>query len=277
MFNKKNNIIKTIILVLLSISVLSACQNILVNDNNDLSDAQNLSTQYSDGQVSGQTAADVNTQLGAGYINNGRYDRALVKLNKALGQDPNHALAHNYLGVLYARLERPDGADKEFKKSVQLAPNDSTILNNYAIFLCEQKQFGKAEQIFNKVVNNPLYIKRAEAYQNAGWCALKNNEIARSEELYRKAVALSPDLSNSLLGLAKINYKKSSYEYAWSYFERYDKITRPNADALWLGINILYKRYVTDNNLLSSYELQLKNKFPDSNEAKWLYQGRQEY
>ncbi len=264
------------IIILLSIYVLTACQNLMINTNNS-DNEDNLSTQYSDGQVSGNTAADVNTQLGAGYINNGRYDRALVKLNKALRQEPNHALAHNYLGVLYSRLERPDRANSQFKKSLKLAPNDSTILNNYAIFLCEQKDFKKAEHLFNIVVNNPLYIKRAEAYQNSAWCALKNNEMNRSEQLYKKAVALSPDLSNSLLSLAKINYKKLNYEYAWSYFQRYDKVAIPNADALWLGINILYKLYVTDKNLLSSYELQLKSKYPDSDEAKWLYQDRQEY
>ena len=276
MLNKENNIIKRIIISLLSVYILSACQNPIINTNSD-NNVENLSTQYSDGQVSEKTAADVNAQLGAGYINNGRYDRALVKLQKALKQNPNHALAHNYLGVLYSRLERPEGAEIQFKQSVRLAPNDSTALNNYAIFLCEQKQFSQAKQIFNKVVNNPLYIKRAEAYQNAAWCALENNKINRSEQLYRKALKLSPSSSNSLFGLAKINYKKSSYKYAWKYFQRYDKLAIPNADALWLGINILYKLYASNDNLLSSYKLQLKSKYPDSNEAKWLYQGRQEY
>ena len=267
---------KKIIIILFSVYVLTACQSTSINTNNSANDA-NLSTQYSDDKLSGKTAADVNTQLGAGYISNGRYDRALIKLNKAIRQEPDHALAHNFLGVLYGRLERPGKAYEQFNKSISLAPNDSTILNNYAVFLCDQKQFSKAEKVFKKVLNNPLYINRAGAYQSAAWCALENNELDRSEKLYRKAVKMSPDSPGALLGLAKVNYKKANYEYAWSYFLRFDKVSVPDADALWLGIKILHKLSYPDNNLLASYELQLKSKYPDSDESRWLYQGKQDY
>jgi len=267
---------KKIIIILFSVYVLTACQSTSINTNNSGNDI-NLSTQYSDGKRSGKTAADVNTQLGAGYIANGRYDRALIKLNKALIQEPDHALAHNYLGVLYGRLERPGKAYEQFNQSLRLAPNDSRMLNNYAVFLCDQKQFLKAEQVFKKVINNPLYINRAGAYQSAAWCALENNELDRSEKLYRKAVKISPDSATALLGLAKVNYKKADYEFAWSYFLRFDKLSAPDADALWLGINILHKLSYPDRNLLASYELQLKSKYPDSDESRWLYQGKQDY
>ncbi|MCU7949072.1 MAG: type IV pilus biogenesis/stability protein PilW [gamma proteobacterium symbiont of Bathyaustriella thionipta] len=267
---------KKVIIGLFSAYVLTACQSTAINPNGVNSEA-GLSTQYSDGKTSGKSAADINTQLGAGYIANGRYDRALIKLTKAIQHDSEHALAHNYLGVLYSRLERPQKATQQFKKSIQLAPNDSTILNNYAIFLCEQKKFDEARIEFKKVLDNPLYINRSVAYQSAAWCALENNNLDLSEKLYNKAVAMSPNLPGSLLGLAKINYKKGNFEYAWSYFERFDKNSVPDADGLWLGINILNKIAYPDKNLLSSYELLLKNKYPDTDETKWLYQGKQEY
>ncbi|MCU7798951.1 MAG: hypothetical protein KZQ70_02105 [gamma proteobacterium symbiont of Lucinoma myriamae] len=44
-----------------------------------------------------------------------------------------------------------------------------------------------------------------------------------------------------------------------------------------LGINILNKLDYPDKNKLSSYQLQLKSKFPDTDETKWLYQGKQDY
>lgn len=268
---------KKLIIGLFSVYALIACQGTVINPDDAGNDDSDLSTQYSDGKISGKTAADVNTQLGAGYISNGRYDRALIKLTKAINQDPDHALAHNYLGVLYSRLERPGKAAAQFKLSLQLSPNDSSILNNYAIFLCEQKKFDEARATFKKAINNPLYINRSGAYQSAAWCALENNNIELSEKLYKKAVEISPGLPRALFGLAKINYKKGNYEYSWSYFERFDKGSIVDADALWLGINILNKLDYTDKNLLSSYKLLLKSKYPDSDEAKWLYQGKQEY
>lgn len=267
---------KNVIFGLFSVYILTACQGTAINANDAGEDA-GLSTQYSDGRVSQVTAADINTQLGAGYISNGRYDRALIKLTKAIKQDSGHALAHNYLGVLYSRLERPERARQEFKKSMQLAPNDSTVLNNYAIFLCEQQEYDSAQKVFKKVINNPLYINRANAYQSAGWCALENNNLEMAEKLYKKSLEMDTNSAYSLLGLAKINYKKNNLEYAWSYYERYDKNSVPDADSLWLGVNIMRKLDYPDKNLLSSYQLQLKSKFPDSDETKWLYQGKQEY
>lgn len=266
---------KKLIIALLSVYVLSACQSSPIGSG-DVDEKTGLSTQYSDGAV-GKTAADINTELGAGYIGNGRYDRALIKLKKAVEQDPDHALAHNYLGVLYSRLERPDRAYQEFNKSVRLSPNDSTILNNYAIFLCEQEKYTEAQAQFKKTINNPLYINRAGAYQSAAWCASKNNDFEVSERLYRKALEMNSALPRSQLGLARIYYKQKNYKYAWNYFQRFDEGSVQDADSLWLGINILNKMPNPDTNLLSSYELLLKNKFPDSDEARWYYQGKQDY
>ncbi len=263
-----------ILFVLFFVYLLSACQGNLMNDSsNDI----DLSTQYTAKKYKTNKAAEINTQLGAGYIGNGRYDRALLKLKKAIKQDPDYALAHNYLGILYGRLERPVEARKQFERSLELASDDSSLLNNYAIFLCEDKKYTEAQKLFKKVINNPLYINRANAYQSSGWCALENDNIELSEKMYRKAIEINATMPAALLGLAKINYINKSYEYAWSYFQRYDHQAVPNADALWLGINILRKLAYPNKNLLSSYELQLKSKFPDSDETKLYYQGKQEY
>ncbi len=260
------------LVVFLSVLVLNGCQS---NPEKEAEDV-GLSNQYSR-SATNTSAASINTQLGAGYIANGRYDRALLKLNKAINQDTDYALAHNFLGVLYSRLERPEYAYKEFKKSVALAPNDSTILNNYAIFLCDQSKYQEAQQKFKKVLNNPLYLNRAGAYQSAASCAFKNHKIERAEKFYRKALELNPDLSGASLGLAKVYYNKGEYDYAWNYFKRFDDAAVQTSDSLWLGINILNNLSDPDDDLLASYELQLKSKFPDSDETKWFYQGKQDY
>ena len=261
------------LMVFFSALALSACQS----NPEQAADDAGLSNQFSRNAETTTSAATINTQLGAGYIGNGRYDRALLKLNKAIEQDPDYALAHNFLGVLYSRLERPQLAYKEFEKSLSLLPNDSTILNNYAIFLCEQGKYEQAEQKFKKVINNPLYINRPGAYQSAASCAFNNNKVELAEELYRKSLALNPDMPGSFLGLAKIYYKKGNYQYAWNYFKRFDNGSVQTSDSLWLGINILNNLSNPDRDVLASYELQLKSKFPDSNETQWFYQGKQDY
>ena len=268
---------KFVPVILLGMVVLMAgCQTSPLSSDVD-KEAAHLDTQYKGGGTAQKTAADLNAELGAGYIRNGRYDRALAKLQKALRFDPNHALAHNYLGVLYARLDQQDLAAKHFKRSLELDPHSSTAINNYAIFLCERGQYDQAESEFKKVFNNPLYINRAGSYQSAAACADLKGDYAVSEKYYRKALELNTQMPQSLLGLSRIYYKQGNYDFAWNYFERFDALSTQNADSLWLGINILNKLDQTDYDLLSSYELQLKSKFPDTDEARWYYEGRQNY
>lgn len=273
----ENIMSKCMLVFLLGMAALiTGCQSNPLTSDAD-KEAAHLDTQYKDGQSKQKTAADLNAELGAGYIRNGRYDRALAKLQKALKFDPNHALAHNYLGVLYGRLDQDDLADKHFKRSIELDPNSSTALNNYAIFLCEQGKYDDAQTQFKKVFNNPLYMNRAGSYQSAAFCADLKGDYAQSEKLYREALELNTEMPQSLLGLSRIYYKQGDYDFAWNYFERFDAISAHNADSLWLGINILNKLKQPDYDKLSSYELQLKSKFPNTDEAKWYFEGRQVY
>lgn len=257
-------------------ALITGCQSNPLTSDADR-EAAHLDTQYKDGQSKQKTAADLNAELGAGYIRNGRYDRALAKLQKALKFDPNHALAHNYLGVLYSRLDQDDLASKHFKRSLEIDPHSSTAMNNYAIFLCEQGKYDDAQTQFQKVFKNPLYMNRAGSYQSAAFCADLKGDYAQSEKLYRKALELNTEMPQSLLGLSRIYYKQGNYDFSWNYFERFDVISVQNADSLWLGINILNKLKQPDYDTLSSYELQLKSKFSNTDEAKWYFEGRQDY
>ncbi len=266
---------KMMLLLVMGVFIAGCQSNPLSSDIEN--EAAHLDTQYTDGGTKQKTAADLNAELGAGYIRNGRYDRALSKLQKALRYDSNNAQAHDYLGVLYGRLEQTELAYKHFKRSLEIDPHSSTAINNYAIFLCEQGRFNEAETEFKKVFTNPLYINRAGAYQSAAACADLKGDYATAEKYFRKALDLNQDMPQSMLGLSRIYYKQGNYDFAWNYFERFDVVSAQNADSLWLGINILNKLNPTDYDKLASYELQLKSKFPDTDEAKWYFEGKQEY
>ena len=243
---------------------MSACQSIPNDEDVD------LSSSYSTDQLSENESSNLNTQLGAGYIANGRYDRALSKLEKALSLDSNNALAHNYLGVLYGYLDRPKLAYEQFNRSMSLSPN-------YAIFLCDQGEFDASIKKFKKVVANPLYDNREGAYQSAGDCAFKKNDYPLAEQFYRSSLGINSKMPLSLLGLSRINYKQHIYPLSWNYYQRFDEISIQNADSLWLGLNIIKHLNEQDKNLISSFQLQLKSRFPESDETKWFYQGKQEY
>ncbi len=54
----------------------------------------------------------------------GKLEEAVLKLNELLAQDPNYALAHSALAVIYGRLKRHDEAVQHGLKVCELEPND---------------------------------------------------------------------------------------------------------------------------------------------------------
>jgi len=54
----------------------------------------------------------------------GQLAEAAAKLEEAVSQDPNFALAHSALAVLYGRLQRHDDAIRHGLKVCELEPNE---------------------------------------------------------------------------------------------------------------------------------------------------------
>jgi Flp pilus assembly protein TadD len=54
-----------------------------------------------------------------------RNEEAVAKLHEALAVDPNYALAHSALAVLFTRLKRHDEAIAHAQKVCELEPNDA--------------------------------------------------------------------------------------------------------------------------------------------------------
>jgi Flp pilus assembly protein TadD len=54
----------------------------------------------------------------------GKLEEAIAKLNEALQVDPNYALAHSALAVVYGRLGTHDEAIRHGLKVCELEPND---------------------------------------------------------------------------------------------------------------------------------------------------------
>ena len=54
----------------------------------------------------------------------GKLEEAAAKLLELSAQDPNYALAHSALAVIFGRLKRHDEAIKHGLKACELEPND---------------------------------------------------------------------------------------------------------------------------------------------------------
>ncbi len=213
-------------------------------------------------------AAELNAELGLGYMRQGQYKRAMNKLEKALDFDSKNVQALHYKGELHRRLGEADKAGDYFKQALALAPKDQIILNNYGVYLCDIKDYEQAISIFNKSLEDPLYENKARVYENIGLCRLWQGKVNQSESAFQQALALNSNMSTSLLELAKIRFDQGNKQEAYEYYNRYIAIAAHTPASLWLGILIEHGRGA--KNTVASYKVKLKGRYPDAKETRLL-------
>ena len=221
-------------------------------------------------QPSAQTneAALANLGLGVEYMRRGEYDKALEKLDKARQADPAYPLTYNSYGVLYQQLGDPQRAEQNFKRALQLDPNNSATMNNYGRFLCQRGQPKEAEEMLLRAASNPLYETPEIPITNAGSCALSDGRAEDAEKLFRRALEFDPRIPAALLNMAQLSYNHGRHLPARGYLQRYVAVAKHTATSLWLGIQI--EQQLGDKDAVSSYALQLRNNYPDSEQANKL-------
>lgn len=213
-------------------------------------------------------ASVANSELGVAYLAKGDYKVAMNKLKKAIAFDDSNANAHHYIAELYRRLEQNDLASEHFKEAMDLDDENSSIKNNYGIFLCGTGSYEEGLMLFNKVLADPLYDNKGQAYENMGICAEKQGNIRNAEKYFETALKFNLNLPSALLGLAQIYFDNKKIKASYAYLKRHNKLVRPTAESLWLGLLIARKKGYKGK--AGSLALKLKSYFPESKEVKLL-------
>ncbi|MGM0680101.1 MAG: tetratricopeptide repeat protein, partial [Pseudomonadota bacterium] len=172
------------------------------------------------------------------------------------------------LGELYRRVDRPQKAEDHFRQALDITPNDPSLLNNYAVLLCDMEKYAESDRYFDKALQDPVYSGKASIYENMAQCAESQNNLKRAEEYYLQALRLDPKLPTANLGMARLTFDMSLYTQSRKYLEQFLERRKHNAASLWLAI--LLERQTGNRNRVARYAILLKGQFPDSSEARKL-------
>lgn len=240
-----------IALLALSVMVLSGCSGNPSREGLDLT-----------------KAAEANASLGLRYMQQGNYELAMKKLQKALSFDNRYGPAHHYLAELYRRLGKYDEADEHYRDAIDYLDkeDDLSVYNNYGAFLCSRDRFDEGEKQFLRVLDNPVYPRQDQVYENLGLCVERKPDLERAENYLRSALQYNPRLPKTLLAMARLTFAKGEYLSTRAYMQRYLELARHTPQSLWLAIRA--ERMLGDNNAVASYGMQLKANFPDAPETK---------
>lgn len=213
-------------------------------------------------------AAELNTKLGVAYMREGDNNQAMTKLEKAIEQSPDYVDAHIAMAVLRDRLDEPEKAREHHLRALALAPSNPTALNNYGRFLCNQGDYDKAYDQFQKAAADPLYRTPEVPLTNAASCAIRAGDETTAEALYLEALRKNPQFAAALLPMAHIRYQQGEYLGARGYYQRYLAVSQQTPESLLLGVKIESELGGKDE--VASYSLVLRQIYPDSEEAQEL-------
>lgn len=233
-----------------------------------LSIVMGCTTERSIEPADAERAADLNAQLGLGYMQQGRYDVAMQKLEKALKFDSKNLQAHQIKAELHRLIKEFDKAKSHYEIALDLSPKNAALHNNYGVFLCDIKDYDGAYAQFSIAIDDSLYSAKDQVYENIGLCELNRGALQKAEAALRKALQLNPKLAKSLLNMAQLSFDKKDTQAAFGYFGRFLAVSQHTAASLWMGY--LLEKERSNPESATSYAMSLKGKFPDSKEADLL-------
>lgn len=215
-----------------------------------------------------QSPGDVYVELGIAYLKEGNVSEAFRNARKATLIDPQLAAGHNLLGILQQRLGQMGEAKKHYRRAVELEPRNPYALNALGTFLCAQAEFDSADGYLARALENPLYPTPWVAAYNRGQCAESKQDKVAAERHYRFALRKQAEFAPALIRMASLSFEQENYLSARAYLQRYAAVAPHTAASLWLGVRT--ERKLDDKDQVASYALQLRAKFPDSEEVRLL-------
>ncbi|WP_338765079.1 type IV pilus biogenesis/stability protein PilW [Massilia sp. METH4] len=191
-----------------------------------------------------QKRAQIRMQLAVGYYEAGQLPVALDEIKKAIDADPQYADAYGMRALIYMGMGETTLADDNFKRALQLAPNNPDVANNYGSFLCQSGRVAESFRWFDAALASRQYASPAKALNNAGNCALKSKDYDRAEQYLLQALQLAPDQPSTSANLARVYFERRDYARANFFITRLGKVARPDslpADVLWLAIRVQHR------------------------------------
>ncbi len=213
-------------------------------------------------------AAIYNTELGIAYMRRGDLAIAQTKLDRALQENPDDPDVHSARALLFARLDDPKQAEREFREALRLAPKNPDFQNNYAIYLCSIGRIDDGVQTFLRAAHNPLYLTPELAYDNAGVCLHGAHHDVEAAQMFADALTIRPGFAQALWQLADLNFSQGKLDQARQEIDAYLASNQETPDLLLLAVKVT--RAQGDRLDAQLYARRLQLDFPDSAQAHAL-------
>ncbi|MCQ9052701.1 type IV pilus biogenesis/stability protein PilW [Vibrio diabolicus] len=200
--------------------------------------------------------AESRIALGLGYLEGGNMIRAHDNLQQALTHAPQYYRAQLSMAHYYETVGEDAKAEQMYKRSLRQHTKNGNVLNNYGTFLCKRGDFEKADQMFNRAIEQPYYYLIPASYENAAFCALKSQDKDKAKYYFARAIDHDPHRPKSILQLAKLEIDSGNYTEARIRLMRFNQMYGVKKPSLQLMIQL--ERAAGNEALEKKYQKQLE-------------------
>jgi len=162
--------------------------------------------------------SDVLHALAVLYAQTGKYDDALVALDKAITLEPHIVALYNSKGNVFLRLNNHEAAAKQYQKAIDLDAQYAPAYNNLGKTYYEQEKLDQAKEYYGKAIT--LNANYADAYFNLGILLAKLGENGQAIDALKHTIQLTPKRATAFGQLAEVYRTDGNYQKA---IENYNK------------------------------------------------------
>ncbi|MCG9697213.1 type IV pilus biogenesis/stability protein PilW [Shewanella sp. Isolate11] len=211
-------------------------------------------------------AARQRVQLGLTYLQKGNSEQAKYNLDKALEYAPKLEAVHIGLAYYYQSVGELELTEQSYRNAINSSDATGDSMNNFGVFLCQQKKYEQSEEMFLRAVKMPKYTRSASSYENLGICSRESGDLTKAQHYFKMALNYDARRAVSLLELAEIELELGNYTEAKNGLARFHRVVPESAASLGLGIKI--EQGLNNSEAVKKFGILLLAKFPTSNEAK---------
>ena len=207
-----------------------------------------------------------------GYCENesGKYNEAIVSLNRSVELNNNNASTFDELGFAYYKIENPDGAIKNYNKSIELKPNSNVpYLGLGDVYKDIRKNTDEALKYYLKAVEYKTESKKTQYC--IGWCYNDKSRYNDAIPYLKKAISIDKQYINALTELGYSYYALTRYMEALDEFNKAILIKKTALSLYYSGL--CYIGMKNKNDALKMYDELKTMGSPNADKLKTKIDG----
>jgi len=151
-------------------------------------------------------------------------EAAIVEYRKALAIDPKDPDTHTGLAEAYRRKGMLADTESELREALRLDPTHHEARLALGVTHLQQERWADAAAEFQKLADDPTFVRPARALVNLGWAHYKSGDLDQASSDFERALKIDRTNHTAHLDLGIVLYDQGKLVEAIQQFDECVKI-----------------------------------------------------